>query len=90
MDEISAATQVFINAYCGLSQLGYDKEIMGITRLLEGRSKINEESFFEEYAYVVLNAGMREQTARKIYENFLTCGRNPVVVNHLGKVIFYK
>ena len=83
--KVSEATQVFITAYCELSELGYDEEIMWVARLLDGRKKIDEDLFFEEYAYVVLNAGMREQTARKIYQRFIEGGRDCNVVNHLGK-----
>ena len=46
--------------------------------------EIDAETFFLEYTWVVLNAGMKEQVARKIYERFvaefdLTC------IGHKGK-----
>lgn len=42
------------------------------------------ETFFFEYVYVVLNAGMKEQIVRKIYENF--CKDLDInVIGHIGK-----
>ncbi len=41
-------------------------------------------TFFFEYVYVVLNAGMKEQIARKIYEKFCK-DLDPNVIGHVGK-----
>jgi hypothetical protein len=44
----------------------------------------NSGTFFFEYVYVVLNAGMKEQVARKIYERF--CKDLDIkTIGHLGK-----
>lgn len=46
--------------------------------------KCTSETFFFEYVYVVLNAGMKEQIARKIYEKF--CKDLDInTIGHLGK-----
>lgn len=42
------------------------------------------DTFFFEYVYVVLNAGMKEQIARKIYERFCK-DLDPSTIGHLGK-----
>jgi hypothetical protein len=46
--------------------------------------KCTPEQFFNEYVWCVLNAGMKEQVARKIYERFMSMG-NLETVGHLGK-----
>ena len=45
---------------------------------------IDAETFFFEYVYVVLNAGMKEQIARKMYERYLE-HLNCDVIGHPGK-----
>ena len=40
--------------------------------------------FYLEYVWVVINAGMKEQVARKIYNKFLE-SQDPTVIGHLGK-----
>jgi hypothetical protein len=42
------------------------------------------ERFFEQYVWCVLNAGMKEQVARKIWERYLE-KLDPFVIGHLGK-----
>ena len=46
--------------------------------------KCTPEIFFREYVWCVLNAGMKEQIARKIFEKFMA-NKDPLVVGHLGK-----
>ncbi len=46
--------------------------------------KCTSETFFFEYVYVVLNAGMKEQIARKIYERFCK-DLDSNTIGHLGK-----
>lgn len=64
-----------------------DSEYKSEMQWCENRPPFNEtnkETFFLEYIYVVLNAGMREQVARKIYERFLK-ELDFNVIGHLGK-----
>jgi len=42
------------------------------------------ETFFSEYVWCVLNAGMKEQVARKIYDRFMSMG-NLETIGHPGK-----
>ncbi len=73
----------FCEAYCYLSDHGYVEEI----RWAETLSPLEQqtpETFFAEYVWVVLNAGMKEQVARKIYDRFMTA-RDPAVIRHRGR-----
>lgn len=63
---------------------GYHEEINWV-QSIPSMNEIDPETFFREYAWCVLNAGMKEQIARKIYNNFLDSGKNPEVIGHLGK-----
>ena len=47
-------------------------------------NEIDAETFFLEYTWVVLNAGMREQVARKIYERFIA-NFDTSTIGHNGK-----
>ena len=66
---------------------GYANEIDYISELQECSSA---ESFFLSYLWVVLNSGMKEQIARKIYEKILKSIDNnfPIenVFKHKGKI----
>ena len=42
-------------------------------------------TFFKEYVYVVLNAGMREQVARKIFNRFIHSNHDFSIIGHKGK-----
>ena len=44
----------------------------------------DENTFFNEYVWVVLNAGMREQVARKIYDRFME-KLDTNIIGHKGK-----
>lgn len=46
--------------------------------------KYTADLFFFEYVYVVLNAGMREQAARKIFERFCE-NLDPNIIGHKDK-----
>ncbi len=52
-----------------VSTHGYQGEIEWCEKR-EPFEKCTSETFFFEYVYVVLNAGMKEQIARKIYDRF--------------------
>lgn len=49
---------------------GYEKEVEWC-RNIPPSEDCTAETFFEEYVWSVLNAGMKEQVARKIYERFM-------------------
>lgn len=73
----------FHQAFIWLSQHGYADEICWA----ETRPPLEQQTpavFLQEYIWVVLNAGMREQVARTIYDRFLAA-RDPATIGHLGK-----
>ncbi len=73
----------FCEAYCYLSTHGYADEIRW-AETLPPLERQTPETFFVEYVWVVLNAGMKEQVARKIFQAFMTA-RDPAVIHHRGK-----
>lgn len=68
-------------AYC--IENGYDWEIKYVKELPKFPN-LEAEKFFEQYVWCVLNAGMKEQIARKIWERYLTT-LDPLAIGHLGK-----
>jgi len=73
----------FHEAFIWLSEHGYAGEI----RWAETLAPLEQQTpaaFLQEYVWVVLNAGMREQVARTIYGRFLA-GRDPAAIGHPGK-----
>lgn len=64
-------------------EAGYGGEILYVRDLPRFPSG-GAEQFFEQYVWCVLNAGMKEQIARKIWERYLNL-LNPDVIGHLGK-----
>ncbi len=62
---------------------GYEHEI-GWCENRVPFSKCDAETFYFEYVYVVLNAGMKEQIARKIYDKFCK-DLDFNLIGHLGK-----
>ena len=70
----------FQGAYNYLSERGYAGEIRWAENLpiLEHQTP---DAFFSEYVWTVLNAGMKEQVARRIYERFMVA-RDPGVIGH--------
>jgi hypothetical protein len=62
---------------------GYQEEI-NWCRNIPKFEECTPERFFEQYVWCVLNAGMREQVARKIWEKYLTT-LDPLTIGHLGK-----
>lgn len=85
-DKPTIATEFFVRSYLKLNAIPeYHNEIVYIRNLLEdGFEKCNPEKFFEQYVWCVLNAGMKEQVARKIWEKYLD-KLDPLVIGHLGK-----
>jgi len=62
---------------------GYDDEVDYIEHI-PPLSEQNAEHFLSEFIYVVLNAGMREQVARKIYNRFIDT-KKLSEIGHPGK-----
>ena len=77
-------TDYFYRAHAYDCEHGYEAEIDYIANILP-LSKQTSERFLYEYIYVVLNTGMREQVARKIYNRFIDTGQELSVIGHLGK-----
>ena len=69
----------FVDAYQYVTKNGYDREIDWARSL--GLDKCTEEQFFQEYVWVVLNSGMKEQVARKIYTDFMK-GQDVNLIGH--------
>ena len=75
--------QLFLKAYQNLCDSGYFNEIEYF-RGIKPLSEQDSTSFFIEYVWCVLNAGMKEQIARKIFENFME-NLDLNKIKHLGK-----
>jgi thermostable 8-oxoguanine DNA glycosylase len=79
----SQAISIFNIAKTLLAETGYNEEVQYF-RDLPSFEKCTPEQFFNEYVWCVLNAGMKEQVARKIYDRFMEMG-NLETIGHLGK-----
>lgn len=75
--------QLFITAYNTVCENGYSWEIDRV-RHIKPLSEQEPIIFFIEYVWVVLNAGMKEQVARKIFNLFLE-DLNLNKIGHLSK-----
>jgi hypothetical protein len=80
MDDYFAHYQ---RAYNRVVTAGYQNEI-NWCRDMTSFDACTPENFFNEYVWCVLNAGMKEQVARKIYDRFMTMG-DLTTIGHLGK-----
>lgn len=80
---LDSACCFFMDAYDFLIDHGYGDEIRW-AETLKPLDEQTEETFFQEYVWVVLNAGMKEQVARKIYKRFMEA-RDLAVIRHEGK-----
>lgn len=80
MDDIYKHYQ---NAHNRIVAAGYQNEI-NWCRDMTTFEDCTPERFFNEYVWCVLNAGMKEQIARKIYNRFMEMG-NLDTIGHLGK-----
>jgi hypothetical protein len=76
-------TEYYIQAYNRVVAAGYQQEIYYWQDLGTFESCAPEQ-FFSEYVWCVLNAGMKEQVARKIYDRFMFVG-DLTTIGHLGK-----
>ena len=73
----------YLVAYKRVVDAGYQEEIEWCRRMATFE-ECTPERFFSEYVWCVLNAGMKEQVARKIYVRFQQAW-DISVVGHLGK-----
>lgn len=71
------------NAHNRVVAAGYQSEI-NWCRDMTTLEACTPESFFEQYVWCVLNAGMKEQVARKIYARYFET-QNLETIGHLGK-----
>ena len=73
----------YVDAYSYVSTHGFKDEILWCDRRppLEEHDAV---TFLWEYVWVVMNAGMREQVARTIYERVVRT-HDPNVIGHPGK-----
>jgi hypothetical protein len=71
------------NAHNRVVAAGYQNEI-NWCRDMTTFNDCTPENFFNEYVWCVLNAGMKEQVARKIYDRFMSMGQLETI-GHLGK-----
>ena len=62
--------EFYYRAYDNITKRGYSAEI-DYTDAIKSIDDQDEYTFFLEYVWVVLNAGMKEQVARKIYERYI-------------------
>ena len=72
----------YYRAYECVIDAGYEKDIAWCDQIRF--EKITIDAFFREYVWTVLNAGMREQAARKIYEKYMET-TDTDVIKHDGK-----
>ena len=63
---------------------GYQDEI-DYVRNIKPISEQKEADFFREFVWVVLNAGMKEQIARKIFDKYFDSCGDSSVIGHKGK-----
>lgn len=75
--------ELFFNAHHTICEAGYLWEIEYV-RNIKNIKEQDAVSFFREYTWVVLNTGMKEQIARKIFENFME-KLDLNKIGHLGK-----
>lgn len=68
------ATEFYLKAKDAIEKEGYGGEIEYVERIKELKQQ-TPEAFLREYVWVVLNAGMKEQVARKIFDKFWECVR---------------
>jgi hypothetical protein len=64
-------TRIYISAYAELSTKEEYRHEIGWIENIKPLEEQTWQTFEYEYIWVVLNAGMKEQIARKIYERFL-------------------
>lgn len=72
----------FIEAFDFVSKNYFDELLMVDERHFEDADAFK---LFSEFAFVVINSGMKNQIAQKIYVRFVENGFDPSVIGHLGK-----
>lgn len=72
----------FYDAYAYVVNAGYENEITWCDRLRFENTTIDD--FFREYVWCVLNAGMREQAARTVFEKYMKT-MDTSTIRHAGK-----
>lgn len=82
-EDLDGCVSLFCDAYAYVSENGYDREVSW-AETLKPLADQDAETFFCEYIWCVLNAGMREQVARGIFKRFME-SRDPVTIRHLSK-----
>jgi hypothetical protein len=92
-DNLSPAAQLFVNAYCELSEIPeYRGEINYVTTLISrGPQAMTAFQFFRQYVFVVLCSYWKEQCARREWDRYFETGDIRVISNrrkreavHLG------
>jgi hypothetical protein len=75
--------ELFLIAYQTVCENGYYNEIEYV-RNIQPLELQDDVTFFREYVWVVLNAGMKEQVARRIFDKFMD-RLDILTIGHLGK-----
>jgi hypothetical protein len=75
--------ELFYQAYDTVCQRGYSDEIEYVRNIKRFEDQ-DAVTFFQEYVWVVLNAGMKEQVARGIYDRYME-KLDIEEINHPGK-----
>jgi len=82
MEDNAEALGFFYRAYAHVISSGYGEEVDWCSNIRFETVTIDD--FFREYVWVVLNAGLKEQVARKIFKKYITTG-DLETINHLKK-----
>lgn len=72
----------YYHAYDYVINAGYENEITWCDQIRFENTTMDD--FFREYVWAVLNAGMREQAARSIFQKYMDT-MNTTVIRHDGK-----
>ena len=83
MTRSDSVVDYYLDAYSYVLETGYGRE-SAWCEALKPLEQQDSEAFLWEYIWVVLNAGMKEQIARKIYER-VDASHDPDVIGHPGK-----
>lgn len=76
-------TSIFDSARRFVEKAGYGSEIAVVRdRYFDAQTA---ESFRDQYVYVVLNTGMKNQVAERIFQRFIKSGRDSSTIHHQGK-----
>ncbi len=78
----AAATDYFYKAREFCIDRGFANEIALVNK--RRFEDVTEADFFSQYAYVVLNAGMKNQVAEKMHARFMQ-SLDPMTIGHKGK-----